>query len=353
MNTNKSDVASKSTGDKPNGATTAKADDANNGSRSTGDTSEDFLIFGARPSHLFDDIAITIDSLLTEEVAGLPLLPRKLTEQEQRQQQQEGEGQRSKPLTGEEKLIAKLRKAYKKNLDLAEAYCSRNIFTVQYFPKTKRRKILENYLAAEDNGEGADEEGQGEKDGKANSEPTPMPTATFAPPDGELPSPEQIMGMDKEILVTRQRLQQEKQRRIQLTRQMDRLNKASQTLMGVQDALKEGLEGESNRDGEGSAVSMQKLKESVTNAMDGHEELKDWNARAEEVLQILDKIKVEREEGDKLTGKAAVGGNGKKVVGREEDERERKRMFEVGGDSASQHGTKEQVESLLKKLRGK
>lgn len=159
MDTNKADVASKSTGNDE--AITAKADDdddANNSKSSSGATSAsvDFLIFGARPSHLFDDIAITIDSLLTEEVANLPLLPRKLTEQElrqQQQQQQEGEGQRSmKPQTGEEKLIAKLRKAYKKNLDLAEAYCSRNIFTLQYFSKTKRRKILENYLA-QDNSE--------------------------------------------------------------------------------------------------------------------------------------------------------------------------------------------------------
>lgn len=174
-----------------------------------------------------------------------------------------------------------------------------------------------------------------------------MPAATFSSPGGELPSPEQIMGMDKEIIVTRQRLQQEKQRRIQLTRQMDRLNKASQTLMGVQDALKEGLGGESsNGDGEGSTVSLQKLKESVTNAVDGHEELKVWNARAEEVLQILDKIKNEREEENNVSGNNDAGGNEKKVLGREEDERERKRM-------QASHGTNEQVGSLLKKLRGK
>ena len=41
-------------------------------------------MFGA-PSHLFDDIAITIDSLLTEDVASLPLLPRTLTDEELRQ----------------------------------------------------------------------------------------------------------------------------------------------------------------------------------------------------------------------------------------------------------------------------
>eukprot|EP00579_Thalassiosira_antarctica_P013164 CAMPEP_0201935526 /NCGR_PEP_ID=MMETSP0903-20130614/35648_1 /ASSEMBLY_ACC=CAM_ASM_000552 /TAXON_ID=420261 /ORGANISM="Thalassiosira antarctica, Strain CCMP982" /LENGTH=345 /DNA_ID=CAMNT_0048475957 /DNA_START=15 /DNA_END=1052 /DNA_ORIENTATION=+ len=344
MSSEKDNAASKNTcNNDTNAATTAKADAKDGNKSTTGATSEDFLIFGARPSHLFDDIAITIDSLLTEEVATLPLLPRTLTESER---QQSEVGEQNKPLTGEEKLIAKLRKAYKKNLDLAEAYCSRNIFTVQYHPKTKRRKILENYLAQDNENDGTEEEG-----GKNNNEPAPLPATTFAPPDGELPSPDQIICMDKEILVVRQRLQQAKQRRIQLTRQLDRLAKASQPLMGVQEVLKNRLQGKSNGDGQGIAASMQKLQESVTKAMEGHEELKGWNSRAEEVLQILDKIKVEREEGNKPKGKTASG-NGKKVVGREEDERKRKRMLaEIGGGAAS-HGSKEQVASFLKKLRG-
>ena len=40
------------------------------------------------------------------------------------------------------------------------------------------------------------------------------------------------------------------------------------------------------------------------------------------------------------------------AVGREKDEKERKRMFADVGGGVSSHGTKEQVESLLKKLRG-
>ena len=34
----------------------------------------------------------------------------------------------------------------------AKVYCSRNIFTVQTYPKTKRRKILESYLAQDNEG---------------------------------------------------------------------------------------------------------------------------------------------------------------------------------------------------------
>ena len=139
-------------------ATTA-TNNNNDTSSSNKSESEDFLMFGARPSHLFDDIAITIDSLLTEEIASLPLLPRTLTDEELRQASSSSSSG-DKPLTGEQKLIAKLRKAYKKNLDLAETYCSRNVFTVQYYSKTKRRKILENFLHSEENNNGEDEEGK-------------------------------------------------------------------------------------------------------------------------------------------------------------------------------------------------
>jgi len=302
--------------------------------------SEDYLMFGAHPSHLFDDIAITIDSLLTEEIASLPLLPRTLTEQELRQHKESSNNPNSdnKPLTGEEKLIAKLRKAYKKNLDLAETYCSRNIFTVQYYSKTKRRKILESYLDEEDGKEKSSQDGAPSTTSSAATDT--LPTSTFTqPPPTVKPTNEQFMNIDKEILISRQRIQQEKQKRIQLKRQLVRLKKASETLLGVQEALQNGeLKDES------------KLKESISSALEGHEELKVWNARAEEVIQILDKIKVEREEGK--NGKVSAGGKAG-VAGREDDERERKRMLEdIGGDSGGTMGTKEQVDTLLKKLRG-
>ena len=321
--------SSKSTGDEGASAAAATTTTDNNAN------DEDFLMFGARPSHLFDNIAITIDSLLTEEVVSLPLLPRTLTDEELRQHQQAGGGE-GKPLTGEQKLIAKLRKAYKKNLDLAETYCSRNIFTVQYYSKTKRRKILENFLGEEEDGA----EKKDDKKSSNTSQSTTLPTTTLAPIEGEMPTPEQIIGMDKEILVARQRIQQEKQRRIQFKRQLERLNKASQTLIRVQDALQKGELQDDN-----------KLKESVSNAMEGHDELKVWNSRAEEVIQILDKIKMEREEvgNNDTSGKA---GGKSAVAGREQDERERKRMIEEIGGQANSLGTKEQVDNLLKKLRG-
>ncbi|KAL7554722.1 hypothetical protein ACHAWF_018249 [Thalassiosira exigua] len=313
----------------------------NEGTKSAVGASEDFLIFGARPSHLFDDIALAVDSLLAEEVASLPLLPRTLTEQERQQAENTDEGNAG-PQTGEEKLLGKLRKAYTKNIALAEKYCSRNVFTVQSYSKTRRRKILERYLGHDD-----EDSNKTVEAGKNSDDVTPLPSITFGPPEGELPSPEQIVAMDKEILVARQRLQQQKQRRILLKRQLERLGEASQTLTGVRKALKQRLDEHSDEGDVGDGLSLEKLRESVLSAMKGHEELKAWNAQADEVIKILDKIKVEREEGKAPNDKAT-----RKVTKREQDERIRKRFLVADGGNDS-YGTKDQAESLLKKMRGK
>ena len=334
---------SKKCGDETNGSTAAK----NAGDRikcpgdpGAGSISEDFLIFGARPSNVFDELSITINSLLTEEVASLPLLPRTLAESNQQQSNEAGNN--AKPQTGEEKLVSKLRLAYQKNLDLAEAYCSRNIFTVQYHSKTMRRKILKRYLAQENEDDTAEKRGC-----ESNNVSTPL-HATFHHIEGEIPSPEEIDAMDKEILVARQRLQHAKRRRIQLKRQLDRLAKASQPLKGVQEALTHRLGVQGND--EGITTSVQSLKEMVVKAMEGHHELRAWNCRAEEVLQILDKIKFEQTKGNNPS--EITAGCQKRVAGRKADESERKRMLGDDGDNTASYGSKEQVASLLKKLKG-
>lgn len=323
----------------------------------------DFLLFGSRPSHLFDDMRITLDTLLTEEVASLPLLPRTLSpsqrQQQHQQQSDDGDGA-EKPQTGEQKLIAKLRKAYKKNLDLAEAYCSRNIFTIQYYNKTKRRKILESVRGEDDNEDGSNnnkkEGGQDNNDAAKKKAFSPLPAITFEPPTGEIPSADEMNGKNKEILQTRQQIQHDKQRRVQLSRQLERLTKAAQQLKELRGALDKALDTKKRTSGgEGSTLAMKELQESVAKAVEGHEELKVWNSRAEEVIQLMDQIKDEREEGGGLLGSSRnnnTDGSLKRVALRDEDERERKRMLtEMGGGETASHGTKEEVASLLSKIR--
>mmetsp|Transcript_9708 Transcript_9708/g.13859 ORF Transcript_9708/g.13859 Transcript_9708/m.13859 type:complete len:346 (-) Transcript_9708:140-1177(-) len=319
------------------------------------DASEaDYLLFGSRPSHLFDDMRITLDTLLTEEVASLPLLPRTLSPSQRQLQQQSGE----KPLTGEQKLIVELRKAYKKKLDLAEAYCQRNIFTIQFYNKTKRRKILERVIEGGDNtDDGSGNSGQDNEDNKQKAF-TPLPAINFEQPSGEIPSAEEMNGKNKEILQARQQIQHDKQRRVQLSRQLDRLTKAAEQLKELRGALEKALETKkANGGAEGGSsntLAMKELQESVAKAVEGHEELKVWNARAEEVIQLMDQIKDEREEGGGPLGAGQSNANGstKRVASREEDERERKRMLtEMGAGKPASHGTKEDIASLLNKIR--
>jgi len=284
---------------------------------------EDFLMFGARGPNLFDNIALSVDSLLAEEISSLPLLPRTLTADE-RQRTPHAQ-------TGEDKLVAKLRRAYSKNLDLAETYCSRNIFTVSFFPKTKRRKVLEKFLA-----DGSDDTlKRRSADPCAGLEPDEQQLgAKYPTPTGRLPSPDELLEMDKKILETRQSLQQQKQLQQKMKRRLHFLSEASETLTDVKRAV------QSSENGEGT-VSIERVRESVTKALKGHEDLKVWNLRAEGVIELLDQIKADREK--ERAAESATVGDHIKVARREIDERGRKQMLGETQDS---------MMSLLQKLRG-
>ena len=298
------------------------------GKETKSNPSEDTIIFGSAPSHLFDEIALRIDNLVTEEISALPLLPRKKKNESNTEQ------------SGEEILVSSLRKAYKKNLDVVEAYCARNVFTIESFNKTKRRKVLNHFL---NGGEEGDEGVEPEETVDAA-----VPKSKFDPPtkNEELPTAQQIMAMDKEILLARQRLHSEKLRRSKLSRQIERLKGVMGSLSVVQDALK-------GDDGKG----FDRLQENIRKAVDGHQEIKVWNGKAEDVIQLLDKIKAKRV-GVAISGAANV--EAKRAVTRDIDEKDRRRVWEemYGGEvgregGAGTHGSSEEIASLLKKLKEK
>jgi hypothetical protein len=286
--------------------------------------SEDTLIFGSAPSRLFDEIAIRIDNLLTEEISTLPLLPRKKNDDSKK--------------SGEEILLGDLRKAYSKNLDILENYCARNVFSIRSFNKTKRRKVLDQFL----NG-GEDE---GDKDvGEASAAASSVPQSKFDPPakNEEMPTAQQIMAMDEEILLARHRLHTEKQRRAKLLRQIESLKGVMRSLSLLQDALK-GQDGKDFDD----------LQEKIEKAREGHQEIKAWNGKAEEVIQMLDRIKHERDGGAANREEMKLS-----AISRDADEKDRRRVWEemnggeAGREVVGSQGTGEEIASLLKKLREK
>lgn len=231
-------------------------------------------------------------------------------------------------------MLKSLRNVYRKNLDRVEAYCERNVFTIESFNKTKRRRVLEHFLKGNDRCDSKDIAGEAEATFVAQSK--------FDPPgkDEELPTAQQIMAMDQEILSARQRLHSEKQRRTKLSRQIQRLNGAMESLQLVQGAIK-------GQDGKG----FDELQDKIQKAVDGHQEIKGWNGKAEEVIQLLDKIKAERD--------GATNEGGSQTVDRDSDEKERRRAWEemnggeAGPKGAGSHGTGAEIASLLKKLREK
>ncbi|KAL7486288.1 hypothetical protein ACHAW6_011888 [Cyclotella cf. meneghiniana] len=310
-------------------------------------TTTNQLIFGSVASELFDDIAITLDNLLTEEVSALPLLPR--IPPKESVPDGDGGGEASSQLTGEEILLGKLRRVYRKNLDVVESYCLRNIFTIESFSKTKRRKILEHFLRGDEGGGKSNNVEEAASNDVGPSFSNQFFTK-FDPPsiNEQLPTAQQIIAMDQEILLIRQRLHSEKQRRVKFSRHIDRLNGAVDSLRVVQDALK-------GKDGD----NFDQLQEKIRRAIQGHQELKVWNGRAEEVVQLLDKIKEDRGRVDGGV-KQNTGDVKPKSVSREVDEKMRRRVWmEMKGrvtdsdDGAVSHGSKEEIASLLKKLREK
>ncbi|KAL7472321.1 hypothetical protein ACHAXS_012649 [Conticribra weissflogii] len=320
--------------------------------------SEDYIIFGTAPSQLFDSISITLDNLLTKEVGSLPLLPK--TPSDANSSGNNDKKVQTSHLSGEEKILHKLRTTYKKNLDLVEAYCARNIFTIHYFSKTKRRKIVERFLAAND--QSADK--SDDDDGNAIQS---LSNTNFSspPPDALLPTPQQIIDMDREILLARQQLHFQKQRRDKLVRQLEKVSQSCSSLQDVETALEKGLKADESSSGfDDMTEKLKEIENSVKTAMEGHEELKTLNVKAVEVIHLLDKIKKEREEGVDSAMEKKMSEAGKdtkpnrcgmkraRVAVREEDEQRRKRVWAEMSDENMKNGGINDVKSLLKKLRG-
>lgn len=324
-----------------------------------------------------DEIAAGIDERLTREVSQLPLLPKN---KNNRDNNDDGS-------SGEETLMRELRSVYKKNLDVVEAYCRRNVFTLSSFDKTKRRKVLDAFLTDDCQAANNNDDEQQQQQHPNSS----IQQQNYDPPDKNeaLPTPQQIVSMDREILEARHRLREEKRRGHALSAQISRLNRALSSLSTVHTALGGGDRDDTTNDDTNNTTTTDDfnvLAAEIQNAIDGHEEIKGWNDKAERVICLLDKIKAERgggsdggvagagSGGSAGRSSSAVGGgmttNATMTVCRNKDEKERRRVWEEmngevsssaggtggsGGGSQHRHGagSSREIATLLKKLREK
>eukprot|EP00956_Cyclotella_meneghiniana_P027348 scaffold61109_cov22-Cyclotella_meneghiniana.AAC.1 len=340
----------------------------------------DTLLFGTTPSSLFDTISTRIDEQLTAEVSQLPLLPKKKSCHDNNHNNNSNMIESS----GEEILMRSLRKVYKKNLDVVEAYCRRNVFTLSSFDKTKRRKVLDRYFMMTDGHEKLDSADNNDGSSNNNDEQQQQQQqqrSKYKPPskhETSLPTPNQIIQMDTEILKSRHCLQEEKIRGHALSTQISRLEKALHSLSLVRTALCHN----SNDDDE-NKDDFSVLANKLQNAIDGHTEIKGWNEKAETVIRLLDKIKAERVERNvhgtvarrSTSNTGGVCGDNQATtltVCRDKDEKERRRVWEemngekvvssssaAGGSGSQQQqqpqgvGSSQEIATLLKKLREK
>eukprot|EP00956_Cyclotella_meneghiniana_P011605 scaffold16316_cov24-Cyclotella_meneghiniana.AAC.1 len=279
-----------------------------------------------------------------------------------------------------------LRKVYKKNLDVVEAYCRRNVFTLSSFDKNKRRKVLDRYFMMTDghDDQRLDEEDDGSNNNNDDQQQQQQHYSKYKPPSKDettLPTPNQIIQMDTEILKSRHCLQEEKIRGHALSTQISRLEGVLHSLDLVRTALcHNGDDDDENKD------EFSVLANKLQNAIDGHTEIKGWNEKAETVIRLLDKIKAERERGvdgtvaggttssgSAAAAAAAVCGDNQATtltVCRDKDEKERRRVWEemngeqvpssssaAGGSGSQQQpqgvGSSQEIATLLKKLREK
>jgi hypothetical protein len=83
---------------------------------------EDRILFGSQSLKISDELLQVIDSALEEGVTSLPRV------------------------SDEKALLNMLQSVYHRNVHILEAYMARNIFSIQSFPASKRRNIIDAYV---------------------------------------------------------------------------------------------------------------------------------------------------------------------------------------------------------------
>ena len=105
---------------------------------------EDTILFGSRNVVIADEFADLVEAALVQGVASLPLMNEDDGGIGVGNDQEEQEESRS------DKMLKKLRKVYYRNVDLAEIYAGRNIFSLRNRTRLFRERVVKAFLAKQD-----------------------------------------------------------------------------------------------------------------------------------------------------------------------------------------------------------
>jgi hypothetical protein len=163
---------------------------------------EDRILFGSQALKISDELINIIDSALEEGVASLPRI------------------------SNEKALLKMLQSVYHRNVHILEAYMARNIFSIQSFPPSKRRSIIDAYVTNK-----IVEIPLNTNVIENDKEIVNMSTSSYRyPTQDEIPSEEDIKSTEQELESLRQKLSQAKQRWRLSLYTGEELAKARQTL---------------------------------------------------------------------------------------------------------------------------
>jgi hypothetical protein len=144
---------------------------------------EDRILFGSQSLKISDELLQVIDSALEEGVTSLPRV------------------------SDEKALLNMLQSVYHRNVHILEAYMARNIFSIQSFPASKRRNIIDAYVTNQV-AELPLDTNVIEKDKDIGNATLPHLNLK----QEEIPSEDDIKSTEKELEELRQKLSQAKQR---------------------------------------------------------------------------------------------------------------------------------------------
>jgi hypothetical protein len=297
---------------------------ANNNASTTATTAttaeendEDTVLFGSMNADIANALADRIHAAIAQGVESLPLLQ----------------------ATGP--LVISIEQSYMRIVDVIEAYGRRNIFTIAHYPPRHRQRILlqatataTTTLQQTNNDDNDDKENATPESPKAEggdvSSKMKNPESFEYPSKEQIPSPEAISDLDKELSQLHERLQAARKRRNELLVKQQSLEGAKSVASKTMDSL-QSLD--DSRDVQGP----------VTAAIMGGQGVQELTREGKQLIAKLDDSKRDRsddEEEDSHTFQTNVR---KKRLSMEEEYREQRRTVDTTLDSLAA------VRSLLQK----
>ena len=247
---------------------------------------------------MFDTIHDQIEHVMNEGITTLPYLPTTTTTTTTNQ-------------GGKEALLQIIQTSYRTNMDLAELYALRNIFTIpSHYTKLQRQQILKHYWNQLNTNTTTTTTTTDSTDiSNTNIKETiPQPLMMMIPPPknnvlvdlpksmDEIPSQNDLNVLDQEILELQSKLQNTKERQMKNKMKLQTIQEASKKAMTTYTRLQQIVTMTNNTNTTSTSDGFEQVQESINTAILGQEALKDLCVKGTQLNQQMDDIQTQRDE---------------------------------------------------------